>query len=933
MPPYLIPSEQILYDGAIGRIVALTDTLDANGRFSIDYNGSTFRGKVLKATIDSVEYPLVTEHTGDRQLRVGLLRKRTSAGEWALPSEYALVVDDGPAPTGWGRNVGGDKTGWEEASEFAAEDSCVHTMGWAPGTITILKGGVIEAGVYVDLYMIYTTEGGQTAAWYLPASPHTNWDEADLGMLKTDGAGEVDMIRPDGERSPVILPRGMGAEFHRIGDSWPSAPTPERHLEAVYLYYQQESVELVEGLDVTLDIVGVTIDVTGPPSANVSSIWELGGVERPDTTSLDGGGAGSLTGIPPGVYLLQCYHPTDAGKYLPWQTVAATTSGETYTVDFGGSWTDQAALTYSGIAYAYDLVPAVGAGVYYLNVSNEWILGTTTDSSGAWELSGFPGIDVIIVAHATWGAVAMDPTDVDELWWEAQLSARFSAVQSASGPGNPEGVEWWGDNGNHVNMPAPQNFAYLICVETGERYDIGNATAGVISEPAPRWRFDPDADTGPISTWATLDTFNLYDADGSLITAGLSLSGDNAPPWASPTPFYETNNVGTRLSDTVGGKILGPTIDANQGEEVPDTLEVPYLEGLEFGKYEQEHEWRASYTEGEQSASALQFTASSCEYCGGPSWREPDRDGYYRGRCMACTDNDFAVDCRLFGKTRSLAAVSTWKITVAETRTDGIGLNVLVDGWPRPEEFDRTGPYIVTFNGLARHKATHIVLASWDGANGYVAGETIADAEARLDRTVGPVMLKVKMLAGMAAGCTLIVTATPVNGGSRDLEVTIPPGAATDDLFPLDWWAHHYYPRGYYTAVTNITGGAQELDCQIVNDGPAWQSTEGVVVKHEQLTPYACDIDFLGDDVDSVLDGSGIGWITYLRVGAVYARAVPNPRLPWSAEVQVSAAHVYRYPRIRALADGSLQITAFDRRTRQTVHWQSRARGDSWEFV
>ena len=82
-----------------------------------------------------------------------------------------------------------------------------------------------------------------------------------------------------------------------------------------------------------------------------------------------------------------------------------------------------------------------------------------------------------------------------------------------------------------------------------------------------------------------------------------------------------------------------------------------------------------------------------------------------------------------------------------------------------------------------------------------------------------------------------------------------------------------------------------------------------------------------------MLDPSGIAWVTYSINGLVYCQQWPHPTESPPDPVQVSQLRRYRYPRIRAFADGSLGISAWDDDDKRTVHWRSRDRNLTWEWV
>ena len=112
MPAYLRLGDRVKYGQKWGTVVALTDTVGEDGHGSVEYEGLHFWFQVWRE--DSPEVPMVTEATGDEQFRVGLVLQEDSS-----PALYCLCVDDGPAPTGWGRIVAGPSNDWALAEAFA----------------------------------------------------------------------------------------------------------------------------------------------------------------------------------------------------------------------------------------------------------------------------------------------------------------------------------------------------------------------------------------------------------------------------------------------------------------------------------------------------------------------------------------------------------------------------------------------------------------------------------------------------------------------------------------------------------------------------------------------------------------------------------------------------------------------------------------------
>lgn len=134
------------------------------------------------------------------------------------------------------------------------------------------------------------------------------------------------------------------------------------------------------------------------------------------------------------------------------------------------------------------------------------------------------------------------------------------------------------------------------------------------------------------------------------------------------------------------------------------------------------------------------------------------------------------------------------------------------------------------------------------GPGFFTDGESIADAEARLGRHIGPCQLKLLLLAdyGGNGGKTVSVTATRADSGlSEVLTATVPPGAVAGDIVLLRPMPHSEFPSpAWFTDVTAMSevSGDGFLSVQVVNDGPAWHSSAGVAITHWAYSPFACDV-------------------------------------------------------------------------------------------
>ena len=217
-------------------------------------------------------------------------------------------------------------------------------------------------------------------------------------------------------------------------------------------------------------------------------------------------------------------------------------------------------------------------------------------------------------------------------------------------------------------------------------------------------------------------------------------------------------------------------------------------------------------------------------------------------------------------------------------------------------------------------------------------GESIADAEARVGKTIGPVMLKLELTAAYAgSGKTVLVTATRADGGgSRVLTGYVPAGAASGDVFPLDWGPHSDYPGPWYTDVTAFAESAGDgyLACKVVNDGPSHRA-DGIEVTRAAYTPFAVDVPFGFREPYLAVDSFGVIHCVYIRDGEVLRRSAAWGATAFSEPDYVSRdagwVRPCRRPCILPRFDGSLLASATTADV--TKFWTSKTGGNSWQTL
>ena len=939
----LTPGHSLDFDGATGSVVAVTATTDADGRGSISYGGSTFSFRALKATVSGVDYPLVA--TSDAVFRVGVVQQT------ADPTLFCLVLDDGPASSGWGRSVVGIGGAWAVASAYAAEDSVVFRMGWAPGTITIKAGGVLQASVYADLVLTYATRDGSHEAWWQPAYPskaEATWG-APAGCFRTDANGILWDVTT-GTEQPIIVPCGFGARGYRSAatDGWVGCPESERLLTNAELWYLGFHMEMSEGASLVFD-TQATVNVTGPANAYVQFCWEDGVYRSAGLGTLNGSGEGTFT-VALGRYSIRV-STSDRTKGLPRSPyLDVIDPGETYEVDFGSSWIEvgsPADPKVQGVLGFNGSTPAAGLTIY--GTKNEapphptpitWDeLGTTAEDGS------FGPIDTtdyvrLIVQDATYGLAEYakeDPNPEVYGWWDSVIAASTGACRGAGPSGliGAEGVLPWGNGGAHNNLQTLFQAAYLECNETGEPFWLHptDSEFGQHTDPL-RYQYYTPFPPQYTSDLVAL-TYDFYDADGTLLW-GNKGPGHNAGP-ASP---HGTMCIGQTVYGVVGGKIAGNLIEASRGNLVTvDNLREAARMGLETGRFAQPLEARADSETAAPSTKPTTWTAAECPYCGGPAWSEPDGGGYLRGYCIPCAANGYLVDCRPYFLTQTFSATGDWTTRCVRNTTSGAHTDKRITGWPRPAEYYETDGYLVDpwEDGLPRWVAVHLVLGSLVGGT-FTDGESIADAEARVGDTIGPVQLKLLLTADYTGtGRGVRVTATNAYTGAADaLTATVPAGARAGDLVFLKWSPHDAYPgaRNWYTDVTDAeeVSGDGAVSCQIVNDGPSWRSSTGCLVTRHAHSPWACDVRLRGPRPWLDRDPIGRVWLVAERHGRILCWWSSHPDLGWSGPWAVTDDQGWSNPTIATRADGCPIVSA-TRADGRTVLFVTRNDGAHWTAV
>ncbi len=622
----------------------------------------TVSARVLKAEtpdeyLDNVDVHLVEEVTDEAE---DIESDPSEGGE--LTGRYAVMVDD----PYWGRRI-------QPAAFTEAPLSETFVMGYEL-TIQVVKGAAPVENATVSLALEWLTDDdGVVKGWLQPdefngltysAELETYVESGEVfGRIMTDAEGRAGLFTPGLGWSRLILPKGHGAPYQRVGDRRDDSPetaaeTQARGVQRIVALCQGRAKEVSEGSPATIDLAGGTLRITGPPGSSVQVMYYgegslLGG----GTYELDWlTGQLELSDLRPGEW--HVFHFRKIGSYVDTnyggpRVKATVRAGETTELSLG-SLTDYSGSSWErlvGRVYRWGAEPAAGVTIYELRQQLEppgtrWKAAGVTGADGFFDLTADPNdpdpLDGWAIDDPTWGYFLF-PTGT---YHDVVLGGRVVSVRQTTLP--ELGLAPW-----RKGAYRHENFATVEGGITFRERDgkVGGSFSseelpdgmGFVSAPLPKTPYT--GLTGDDGTLAKLN-WEAVRPDGSVVET--FQIGDDQNVCEPGLPFYSRRSVGVAFPKTAtGGKIVGNVLRRDEHvvrADLPESARV----GLEFGRHEWFLEVRHQSSEGVWTC----FADIVCPYCGGPAWLDPDRTEsplLKRGYCTQCAaefGQAQAMDCR-----------------------------------------------------------------------------------------------------------------------------------------------------------------------------------------------------------------------------------------------------------------------------------------------
>ena len=800
-------------------------------------------------------------------------------------------------------------------------------VGWACPTITVMHNGVPVAGAYVTFQARRVSVDDGTVVSLAGADRFVDLGGGTSGEWMTDANGVVRQNLGDGsELQPIYFANGEGAPYQRVTDLRDThAAAPTEHLAELRCYHRGIHVVVEEGQDVTINLGGGAIDVTGDAGA-FAEAW-LEDVQQESTLHfayygavvLDGGGEGTIAGLAPGKYCVVQREDGDGApweKYSPRKWVTVGTSGSaSVTLDAlaappaGKSWLwvyDYGADEVAGTLYeeiGISATPAVyGSGTGKIEFNTAYV-------SAVLVLDGITGNFINLVTEG-------------DCCYEATARGKVIII-CADEEYAPYAASWWRDDLPHRDVPWHWPMPCRL-VENTERTtgaDFVEIPAGFASanpvpyRPAPTW-VPPNFPSEGYWSWAADYDWRVVYLDGSPYDT-VGPSENNADGLWNTGADRDTQICGGIISPKLtGGKLSGNAVDGLV-PRITGATEAARM-GLEWGAWEKTEVRVVTNADatGEQVGAVAVRVGEVCPYCIGPVWRWPTSTRTH-GYCCQC-----GSDARTYARTPTVSAGS-YDVRVVTYRPGRAAANVLLTKWLRPVNYLETDAYLVADwqgLGLSRWAAQHVVLASW-AAGAFADGDDNADI-ATANGLSATVYVQPKLLPGtIASTVSYTVTCTMADTTSENFTATLPAGqsapvmltrqskvaAATGAVTPT--------VADFIADVTGIAvasgqdGGVNSFT--VVADVPAYVNAQTPFANQKQ-THWACQLRVLELRHPALrrCPISGRVWLACRNQGTgevlVYVR--DSPQRPWQLRGRPFDDH--QHPDILPLQTGYIIVTA-----------------------
>ncbi len=202
-------------------------------------------------------------------------------------------------------------------------------------------------------------------------------------------------------------------------------------------------------------------------------------------------------------------------------------------------------------------------------------------------------------------------------------------------------------------------------------------------------------------------------------------------------------------------------------------------------------------------------------------------------------------------------------------------------------------------NRGATQSSTHLVIGTWTGG-AYQHLESLAEAEARLGRTLGLAQMKLVSFDQVSEAQELVFTCELGDGTTEQRTVVLGPELEPEDIVPLvrvnrlsaeqKQWP--YRGTGQYRdvpAVQRITGGDPgDLSFEVAADVPFLHGESGVAVRSLERTQFAVQLDRSWGEPHLFDDAVGQVFLHYVEEGDVWFRRRTGAGSAWGPPRQVT---------------------------------------------
>ena len=779
----------------------------------------------------------------------------------------------------------------------------IITTCWLFPEVTISHDGVAQEGANVTLLALRTSESDGLVAHLHGADRFVDTISGKTGEWETNASGVVKHQHGDGcPLADIYLPCGEGAMFQRSGDLRDSqAAAPDEYLSELGCYYRGAHVVIEEGTPASIDLEAGTIHVTGDPGCNVYAwLYDIG-LGAPDlgvmagTVVLDGGGAGDITGLADGHYILaqRTAGITDFSSICQRQEIDLA-DGATVNVAMGSMETPAAG---DSIAYIYHYGATLADVTVYEYGPSANVLPTVYGTGGRVEWTGDG--TAMVQGHDTWRAVIPDTGPC----WELVLYGRLLMVsRDPTVPFSGPAAVWWNAALPHRDFTLlwPQVHAEE---EDGDVPDLAfyEMSCGLYSDITTEWLGEATwgAEAPGSYAWVSITqiylTWDIVDAAGNVLIDGAAVTpasdatvghygGTGGVQWK-----YGHSTASTAyVHPLIGGKLSGNVV-AGEGDVIdvdwwPEAVRM----GLEFGEWQPETEVRliTDALAGSDEIGAVGARIMNvCPYCLGPVHKPPSDVDHSMGYCMQC-----ASDARTYMRTPTVSE-AVYDVRVRKRLPWGFTTEYLLAKWTRPVNYLENDDFLYDnwkVLGYDRWVAQHVTMGIW-GAGTLTPGDDTDDIKAANNLTTD-VYVQPKVIPGsIEVEATYTIGFTMADSSTEYFEITLYPGE--EDPRPLtrvtklgpatgeETLTAADFVKSLHSIVVDDPGDSDANYFSVVADNPAIVD-QMTPIENQEQTPWVCQ---LIEPIRQYLWYNMFGLLHQLRshAGQIDLRWMPYPTISW----------------------------------------------------